>query len=271
MRLCRTLTVVLAGVSPLLAVALAAGPANAHGTVDNPVSRVLACSPDGPHAQSAACLAAFAASGREAFAAWDNIRVAGVQGRDREVILDGRLCSGGVDQFGGLDLPGTDWPATRLVAGADLTVTYRVTIPHQGTFRLYVTKDGYDPDQPLAWSDLEEEPFLTVTGPALAGDAYVLAGRLPDGKAGRHVIYTIWQNSDTPDTYYSCSDVVFDPAAGTTSLPGPAGPGNRSTEAGSGPAESEGPAGLLLLIAGGAVVLGMVVAGGVSLLRRRRF
>lgn len=27
------------------------------------------------------------------------------------------------------------------------------------------------------------------------------------------MIYTIWQNSDTPDTYYSCSDVDFAGAA----------------------------------------------------------
>jgi chitin-binding protein len=132
-----------------------------------------------------------------------------VAGRDREVIPDGALCSGGAPGFAGLDLPRADWPATELAAGAELTVTYRTTIPHLGTFRMYLTRDGYEPEQPLAWSDLDDEPFLTATDPEVADGAYRLPGRLPSGRTGRHLILTVWQNSDTPDTYYSCTDVVF--------------------------------------------------------------
>jgi predicted carbohydrate-binding protein with CBM5 and CBM33 domain len=142
-------------------------------------------------------------------AAWDDLRLAGVRGRDRQVIPDGRLCSAGLPAYRGLDLPRADWPATKLTAGARYTFKYRGTIPHKGTFRLYVTKPGYDPTKPLKWSDLEAKPFLQVTDPALRDGSYVFKGTLPKGRTGRHLIYTIWQNSDTPDTYYSCSDVVF--------------------------------------------------------------
>ncbi|WP_408055733.1 hypothetical protein [Streptomyces apricus] len=31
------------------------------------------------------------------------------------------------------------------------------------------------------------------------------------------MLYTIWQNTSTPDTYYSCSDVLFLAAGKTTS------------------------------------------------------
>jgi chitin-binding protein len=125
------------------------------------------------------------------------------------VIPDGHLCSGGIERFQGLDLPRTDWPSTRLTSGAQFTFTYRETIPHEGSFRFFVTRDGYDPTQALAWSDLEDKPFLEAKDPKLVGDAYVMKGRLPQGKTGRHMIFTIWQNTSTPDTYYSCSDVVF--------------------------------------------------------------
>jgi chitin-binding protein len=186
--------------------------------LDNPVSRVVACGPDGhQNAQSAACKAAVAVSGTLPFANWDNLRVANVGGRDREVIPDGKLCSGGLPAYKGLDLPRADWPATRLAAGAGFTFTYRETIPHKGTFRLYVTKDGYDPTKPLRWSDLESKPFLTATDPALANGAYVMRGALPAGRTGHHLIYTVWQNSSTPDTYYSCSDVIFGGASGAGS------------------------------------------------------
>ncbi|BFO16550.1 hypothetical protein SHKM778_29380 [Streptomyces sp. KM77-8] len=58
------------------------------------MSRVVACSPEGGgRAGSAACVAAVAAN-RAPFTAWDNLRVAGVAGRDRELIPDGKLCSG---------------------------------------------------------------------------------------------------------------------------------------------------------------------------------
>ena len=48
-----------------------------------------------------------------------------------------------------------------------------------------------------------------MTDPPLRDGSYQMPGRLPAGLTGRHLIYTVWQSSDTPDTYYSCSDVLF--------------------------------------------------------------
>jgi predicted carbohydrate-binding protein with CBM5 and CBM33 domain len=206
------------GLALFLLGAAAATPASAHGALSSPVSRTAACGTEGGSwTGSAACTAALAASGRQAFADWDQVRVSGVAGRDREVIPDGKLCSAGLPQFRGLDLPRADWPATTLAAGAGFRFRYRATIPHEGSFRLYVTTDTYRPTAPLNWAEIERTPFLTVTDPPLAGGAYTLSGRLPR-KSGRHLIYTVWQNSSSADTYYSCSDVVFSatggPAAG---------------------------------------------------------
>ncbi|MDQ0772610.1 putative carbohydrate-binding protein with CBM5 and CBM33 domain [Streptomyces aurantiacus] len=196
----------LIGAAPLLLAVGAAGPAAAHGAPTDPVSRVVACSAEGgQRAQSAACRAAVASG----VAAFDNLRLAGVAGRDRQVVPDGKLCSGGLAAYRGLDLARADWPSTRLTAGADLTLTYRSTIPHTGTFKLFLTKDGYDPTKPLTWSDLPSRPFATATDPALVNGAYRISAKLPSDRTGRHLLYTIWQNTSTPDTYYSCSDVVF--------------------------------------------------------------
>ncbi|MBE1588434.1 lytic polysaccharide monooxygenase [Nonomuraea angiospora] len=218
------------GVGALLSLGLITAPAGAHGALESPLSRAAACGADSPlKTRPAACRAAVAAGGKTATAEWDNLRVANVAGRDRETIPDGKLCSGGIPEFKGLDLARADWPATTLKPGARFTFRYRGTIPHQGTFRLYVTKKGYDPTRPLKWSDLERKPFLQATDPKLTDGSYVIKGRLPSGRTGRHLIYTIWQNSDTPDTYYSCSDVVFRntapaaaAAAGAGAQPGPA-------------------------------------------------
>ncbi|MEV5146447.1 lytic polysaccharide monooxygenase [Streptomyces sp. NPDC052727] len=199
---------VAAATAPLLLLPWAAGSAQAHGAPTNPVSRVYACSPEGDAARTPACRAAITANGGP-FTAWDNLRVAGVAGRDRQMIPDGRLCSGNLPAYRGLDLARRDWPATRLTPGGRLTLTYASTIAHTGTFKLYLTKQGYDPSRPLAWSDLPARPFAEVTDPPLRDGAYHVNAKLPADRTGRQVLYTIWQNSSTPDTYYACSDVVF--------------------------------------------------------------
>ncbi|MEU6281879.1 lytic polysaccharide monooxygenase [Streptomyces sp. NPDC047028] len=278
---------VAAAAAPLLLLPWAAGSAQAHGAPTDPVSRVYACSPEGDAAarRSAACRAAVAANGAP-FTAWDNLRVAGVDGRDRQVLPDGRLCSGNLPAYRGLDLARTDWPATRLTPGARLTMTYASTIAHSGTFRLYLTRPGYDPAKPLRWSDLPARPFATVTDPPLTNGAYHIAATLPKDRTGRQMLYTVWQNSSTPDTYYSCSDVVFPkareagegaaaaagkPVSGTAAPPpakgaahSPAGstPVAAATRSGSGPSA---PA-----IAGGAAAVLLLTGGAALALRLRR-
>ncbi|RIV36041.1 lytic polysaccharide monooxygenase auxiliary activity family 9 protein [Micromonospora radicis] len=198
----------------LVAVTAGAPPAAAHGAPAYPVSRTLGCAPDGPHVDTPACRAAVADGA--ALREWDNIRVFGVQGRDRERIPDTELCSGGLSAYRGLDLPRSDWPATPLTAGVEFPIRYRTTIPHKGTFRLYLTRDGYSPTRKLTWADLDVLPFLRATDPPVRDGAYQMSARLPADRTGRHLIYTIWRNSDTADTYYSCSDVDIRPAGQAT-------------------------------------------------------
>ncbi|MER5734586.1 MULTISPECIES: lytic polysaccharide monooxygenase [unclassified Streptomyces] len=187
---------------------LSAGPAFAHGSMTDPVSRVAACYAEGPESPSSeACRAAVAASGAQAFYDWNAVNIANAAGQHRRLIPDGKLCSAGNEKYRGLDLARADWPASKLTAGKH-TFRYKGTAPHKGSFALYVTKDGYDPTRPLTWSDLEAEPFVTVTDPGMQGGDYVFEGTVPE-KSGRHLIYSIWQRSDSPEAFYTCSDVVF--------------------------------------------------------------
>lgn len=281
----RTATVAaLLGAVPCLLTGPAAQPAQAHGAPTDPISRTAACSPEGGRAaRSAACKAAEAAGGQGP-ADWDNLRIAEVGGKDRQKIPDGKLCSAGLDAYRGLDLARADWPSTRLRAGADLTLTYRSTIPHTGTFELYLTKEGYDPKRPLKWSDLEAKPFATAKDPALVDDAYHIKATLPSGRSGRQLLYTIWRNTSTPDTYYSCSDVVLTTSASESSAPSQPSaapsspPTRRAASAASSPASSAASASAAadsgedttpILLASGAAVL-VFGAGVAAAIRRRR-
>ncbi|MFF1711696.1 lytic polysaccharide monooxygenase [Streptomyces sp. NPDC058268] len=197
-----------AGIAPLALTALSAAPAAAHGSMTDPVSRVSACFQEGPEApKSAACKAAVAASGAQAFYDWNGVNIANAAGKSKEIIPDGKLCSAGNDKYKGLDLPRADWPSSKM-SGGNHTFHYKGTAPHKGSFELYITKDSYDPSKPLKWSDLEEKPFVDVADPKMENGDYVFDGKVP-AKTGRHLIYSVWQRSDSPEAFYTCSDVVF--------------------------------------------------------------
>ncbi|MEV8587438.1 lytic polysaccharide monooxygenase [Streptomyces sp. NPDC051180] len=211
----RTAAAVATTTAGLALAGLMSGNAFAHGSMTDPVSRVSACYAEGPESpKSAACKAAVAASGTQAFYDWNAVNIANAAGKHRELIPNGKLCSAGNDKYRGLDLARADWPASKLSSGSH-TFHYKGTAPHKGSFELYVTKDGYDPSKPLKWSDLEAKPFVTVTDPGMQNGDYVFQGTVPK-KSGRHLIYSIWQRSDSPEAFYTCSDVVFGKDSGGT-------------------------------------------------------
>ncbi|MFF4843470.1 lytic polysaccharide monooxygenase auxiliary activity family 9 protein [Streptomyces collinus] len=228
----RAAAAAVAGLAPLALTALASAPASAHGTMGDPVSRVSQCYAEGPESpRSSACEAAVAAGGPQALYDWNGIRIGDAAGRHRELIPDGKLCSAGNEEFKGLDLARPDWPATR-VRGGSYTFKYRVTAPHKGTFKVYLTKPGYSPAKPLAWSGLDlAHPVATATDPAASGGFYTFSGTLP-ARTGRQLLYAVWQRSDSPEAFYSCSDVDF--GGGTAPAPSASAPSDEQIEDGAG-------------------------------------
>ncbi|HEX6291059.1 MAG TPA: lytic polysaccharide monooxygenase [Herpetosiphonaceae bacterium] len=196
--------------------ALCASLVQAHGSMQTPISRSYNCFLEGPeHPISAACQAAVAVGGTQALYDWNEINLANANGQHRSLIPDGKLCSAGRDKYKGFDLARSDWKAQTLPTSGSFTFRYRATAPHRGYFQLYVTRSGYNPTLPLKWSDLEATPFATISDPPLVDGAYVMSAQLPQGKTGRHLIYAIWQRTDSPEAFYSCSDVIF----GSSTLP----------------------------------------------------
>lgn len=207
----------------LLAVPAVPAPASAHGSPVTPISRTAACAGNGTERDATACKAALTATGGF-LGAYDNLRLANVGGRDRQRVPDGELCSGGLESYRGLDLARADFPATKVGSGQRLRITYRGTIPHEGSFRIFLTKAGYSPERKLTWADLTK--LTEVTDPPLTGGSYRMRVDLPQ-RTGRHILYVVWETTSTPDTYYSCSDVVF---------PSPVAPSSASPAASPAPA-----------------------------------
>ncbi|MFB7513995.1 lytic polysaccharide monooxygenase [Streptomyces sp. NPDC056144] len=211
----RTATGVAALSAAAALVSLTPTTASAHGAVFNPVSRVAACYAEGPETpKSQVCKDLVADSGTQPLYDWNEVNIANAAGNHQALIPDGKLCSANRAKYRALDWARTDWPSTAVAAGA-FNFKVRVTAPHSGTMTIYITKPGFDPTQPLKWSDLDSTPVAVYPTTRTSQDGYYnFTGNLP-ARTGRHIVYKVWQRSDSPEAFYSCSDVTF---GGTTAV-----------------------------------------------------
>jgi chitin-binding protein len=203
---------------------LTTAPAAAHGAMESIGSRTFLCYEDGLTStgqivpQNPACQAAVAQSGTTPLYNWFAVGNRTAAGGTTGVIPDGKLCSGNSNyyDFSGFDQARTDWPLTHLTSGSTVTIKYNKWAAHPGTFNLYITKNGWDPTQPLTWADLESVPFSTATNPPSVGDPgsvdsyYYWTATLPANKTGYHIIFSQWVRSDSTENFLGCSDVMFD-------------------------------------------------------------
>lgn len=201
----------------------------AHGSMVTPASRVHKCrfddNPENP--QDPACAAAVAFAGTPQFLYdWNAIRQGDANGQHQLVVPDGELCSGGGSEYGGLDLPRDDWRATAIGpdGNGNFEFIYHATAPHSTEDMLfYITRQGWDPNQPLTWEDLDLiddpgnpndpiDPFCHLTSVTLEQmgqiEVYRMICPLPV-RSGRHVVYHVWQRDDSPEAFYACVDVLL--------------------------------------------------------------
>ena len=242
------------GLAATGAIIALAPPATAHGALQIPGSRTWLCYEDAltqsgqliPN--NPACAAALAQSGATGLYNWFAVLRSDGAGRTRGFIPDGKLCSAAATtyDFSGFDLPRTDWPVTHLTAGATIQFRYNKWAAHPGWFYMYVTKDGWNQNAPLTWDSFEDNPFSTADHPPSVGDPgsvnsyYYWDSTLPQ-KSGRHIIYSVWKRSDSNETFYGCSDVVFDGGNGQVTGVGPGGSGPGSPTPTASPTRTASP------------------------------
>jgi predicted carbohydrate-binding protein with CBM5 and CBM33 domain len=230
----------LSVITGALLVTFPAQKALAHGGMTYPATRTYACYLDGREGgqggdlnpTNPACAAAVEEGGKTPLWNWFGNLLSDAGGRHREIIPDGKLC-GPSPTFDAYNAPHPDWPTTTVQPGAAITFRYNAWAAHPGTWYQYVTKDGWNPNEPLGWDDLEPAPFDQVTNPPINGEGphgaeYTWNAQLPSNKSGRHIIYSIWQRSDSAEAFYNCSDVVFGTDGGQDPVdpPDPTDPGD---------------------------------------------
>ncbi len=179
----------------------------AHGTVVDPPSRVWNCYQENPeNPQSQPCIDAVASHGTQPLYDWNEINQAQAAGNHQNYVPDGNLASGGrPGKYGGMDQVRSDWVSTPVSPGP-FKVIWSNSAPHATEYyEVYITKDSWDPSQPLTWSSLT----LLVRTPQSPAANYVEIDVVLPEREGRHVIYSVWQRSDSPEAFYSTSDVDF--------------------------------------------------------------
>ena len=187
---------------------------SAHGTFTTPVSRIYNCFLENPeNPQSDSCKEAVAVGGTQALYDWNGVNQGNANDMHMEVIPDGQLCGAGKELFKGMNLARDDWFSTEISPDqqGNLDFVFRATAPHSTEyFDFYITKDGYNPLVPLKWSDLEDEPFCSITEVQLENGNYNMVCPFPEGKSGKHLIYNIWQRDDSQEAFYTCIDVSIE-------------------------------------------------------------
>ncbi|RFU85987.1 chitin-binding protein [Streptomyces triticagri] len=188
------------GLATVGAIALSTGGASSHGYTDSPISRQKACA----NGDVTGCGAI----------QYEPQSVEGPKGFPAAGPADGEICSAGNEGFDPLNQPkapnGDDWPTTKLTSGQDHTFRWQFTARHSTSdFQYYVTKDGWNENEPLTRDALEPAPFLTLPYEGQPPATLEHVGALPSGKSGHHVILSVWNVADTGNAFYACSDVTF--------------------------------------------------------------
>lgn len=160
-----------------------------------------------------------------------------------------KICSAGKADFHGLDNPlfATDqggYPndPTRFpdvyptpITNGKIDMTYTCSAPHKtlpnGYIDTYITNDGVDvKNKELTWEDLEPVPICHYVPPVypsglqksgVDGNVEYFTCEIPSHKLGSHVLYQVWQRDDSPEAFYSCSDVVISSGNGSPTDPNP--------------------------------------------------
>ncbi|WP_123788253.1 lytic polysaccharide monooxygenase [Phytoactinopolyspora halophila] len=222
------------------------GTANAHGATMFPGSRQYFCYIDGLEGGSGgdlaptnpACQDAMAESGTTPLYNWFGNLHPSNDGGTVGSIPDGRICDGGDAgpyDFSPYNEMRDDWPRTHLTAGDTYTIQHNNWAHHPGDFNVYVTQQGWDPSSELSWSDLElihtETNPPQNGGPGTDDGHYYWDVTFPSDRSGDHIVFIHWVRSDSPEDFFSCSDVAFDGGNGeVTGIGGDPGNGGDPPE-----------------------------------------
>ncbi|GGY46724.1 GlcNAc-binding protein A [Bacterioplanes sanyensis] len=169
----------------------------AHGYISEPPSRSKLCA-TGDNNQCGAIQ-------------WEPQSVEGPDRYPQSGPADGKIASGGNAGFAPLDVQTSSRWSKTAVAGGPIEIEWTFTAPHVSRdFRYFITKPGWNPNEPLTRNSFSSDPFCTHDGkqqqPAnpLRHNCY-----LPANLSGYHVLLGVWDVGDTVNSFYQVVDLTI--------------------------------------------------------------
>ncbi|MBZ9782282.1 N-acetylglucosamine-binding protein GbpA [Pseudomonas sp. REP124] len=187
----------------LLSAMLASQTVSAHGYLEVPPSRALLCQ-KGLNTNCGGAQYEPQSVG-ETFKGFP----AGVGGSPLQGPIDGKIPSGGHSMFSSLDAQSaTRWHMTE-IKDRNIDFQWHYTAIHPATKHEYfITRNGWNPNEPLKRATFESTPFCTKDGgnqKPSNSDKHNCT--IPADKTGQHVILGIWTVGDTDAAFYNATDV----------------------------------------------------------------
>ncbi|WP_150714736.1 N-acetylglucosamine-binding protein GbpA [Pseudomonas fluorescens] len=187
----------------LLSAMLASQTVSAHGYLEVPPSRALACQ-KGLNTNCGGAQYEPQSVG-ETFKGFP----AGVGGAPLQGPVDGKIASGGHSLFSALDAQSaTRWHLTE-IRDRNIDFQWHYTAVHPATKHEYfISRNGWNPNEPAKRATFESTPFCTIDGgnqKPSNSDKHNCT--IPSDKSGHHVILGIWTVGDTDAAFYNVADV----------------------------------------------------------------
>jgi chitin-binding protein len=187
----------------LLSAILASPSVSAHGFLEVPPSRALACQ-KGLNTNCGGAQYEPQSVG-ETFKGFP----AGIGGAPLQGPVDGKIASGGHSLFSAMDAQSaTRWHLTE-IKDRNIDFQWRYTAVHPATKHEYfITRNGWNPNESLKRATFESTPFCTIDGGnQKPSDSDKHNCNIPADKTGQHVILAIWTVGDTDAAFYNAADV----------------------------------------------------------------
>ncbi|MFD0587458.1 lytic polysaccharide monooxygenase [Paenibacillus sp. GCM10027627] len=168
--------------------------ASAHGYVSNPSSRAALCA-SGVNQNCGAII-------------YEPYSLEALKGFPAAGPADGQIASAN-GAFAPLDQQtSTRWSKVNLSPGTT-TFNWNIKVPHAtASWKYYITKTNWNPNQPLTRAQFDLTPFCNVSYSGTPGNSYSDTCNVPN-RSGYHVILAVWEVSNTLNAFYNVIDVNF--------------------------------------------------------------
>lgn len=191
-------TVVGASLLAALGIALAAGPASAHGHINGPIKD-----------RGELCYSEVNKDCGEIM--WEPWSLEAPKGFPAAGPADGEISAAGHARFGEMNEQSpTRWVKNDITNGP-IEMNWTYVAPHATSgWTYYMTKQGWDQNAPITRAELEPITRIDHDGSRADNNLNHIVN-VPQDRSGYHVILAVWDVADTTNAFYTTTDVFVTP------------------------------------------------------------